>query len=203
MQRVVGDSAELAVGLHHAGHVGVFDGDDDVVEIELLQQTDMVQRALHHGFGDGGTVLGEDVLFQTAAVDADADGDILLLARLNHGLHAVVIADVAGVDADLIHAHISARQRGLVIEVDIRHDGDVHRVLDGLDALGVRCAGAGYTQDLAARRLAPLGLCHIALDVLHRDIQHGLHRDGVVAADGHVADFYFSFQLPHGSFSFL
>ena len=128
---------------------------------------------------------------------------LLLLAGLHHSLDAVVVADVAGIDADLIHAHVCAGQCGLVIKVDIRHDGDVHRILDGLDALGVCCAGAGHAQDLTARRLAAFRLRHIALDVLHRDIQHGLHRDGVVAADGHIADLYFSFQLPHCHFPFF
>ena len=203
MKRVIGNGTQLAVGLHHAGDVGVLDGDDDVVEIELLQQADVIQRTFHHGFGHGCAIPGQDVLFQTAAVDTDADGDVLLLAGLHHGLDAVVIADVAGVDADLIHAHVCAGQCGLVIKVDIRHNGDIHRILDGLDALGVCCAGAGHTQDLTARRLAALRLRHIALDVLHRDIQHGLHRDGVVAADGHIADLYFSFQLPHCRFPFF
>mgnify|MGYP003022422350 FL=1 len=82
MERVVGHSAELAVCLHHAGDVGVLDGDDDVVEVELFQQVDMVQSALHHRFRHRRAVLGEDVLFQTAAVDADADGDIFLLAGM-------------------------------------------------------------------------------------------------------------------------
>jgi hypothetical protein len=86
--------------------------------------------------------------------------------------------------------------------VDICHDGDVHRVLHGLDALGIRRAGAGHTQDLAARRLTALCLGNVALNVLHGDIQHGLHRNGVVAANGHIADLHFSFQLPHGRFPF-
>ena len=197
MQGIIGHGAQLAVGLHHAGHVGVLDGDDDVVEIELLQQVDMVQGAFHHGLGHGRAVLCQDVLFQAAAVHTDADGDVLLLAGLHHGLDPVVVADVAGVDADLVHTNVGAGQRCLVVKVDIRHDGDAHRVLHGLDALGVGCAGAGHPQDLAAGGFAPLCLCHVAGNVLHRHIQHGLHRNGMVAANGHIADLHFSFQLPH------
>ena len=158
----------------------------------------MVQRALHHRFGHRRTIFCKDVLFQTSAVDADADRDILLLAGLHDGFHAVIVADVARVDADLIHTHICTSQCSLVVKVDICHDGDVHCVFDGLDALCICRAGAGHPQDLTARRLAALGLCHIALDVLHRDVQHGLHGNGVFAADGHIADLHFSFQLPHG-----
>ena len=95
MERVVGDGAELAVGFHHAGHVGVFNGNDDVIEIELFQQAYMVQSAFHHGFRGGCAVAGQNMLFQTAAVDADADGDVLLLAGIHHCLYPVIIADIA------------------------------------------------------------------------------------------------------------
>ena len=202
MERVIRHGAELAVGLHHAGDVGVLDGDHDVVEIELFQQADVVQRALHHRFGHGRTIFSKDVLFQTSAVDADADGDVLLLAGVHHGLHPVVVADVARIDADLVHAHVGAGESRLVVEVDVCHDGDIDGVLDGLDALGIRRAGAGHPQDLTARRLAALGLCHIALDVLHRDVQHGLHGDGILAANGHISDLDFTLQLPHGTSPF-
>lgn len=146
MERVVGDGAELAVGFHHAGHVGVFDGDDDVIEIELFQQPHMVQSAFHHSFRGGCAVAGQNVLFQTAAVDADADGDVLLLAGIHHCLYPVIIADIARVDADLIHTHICTSQCSLVVKVDICHDGDVHCVFDGLDALCICRAGAGDPQ---------------------------------------------------------
>ena len=83
------------------------------------------------------------------------------------------------------------------------HDGDVHCVFDGLDALCICRAGAGHSQNLAASGFAPLGLRHIALDVLHRHIEHGLHRNGVAAANGHVADLHFAFFLPHKGSPFL
>ena len=142
------------------------------------------------------------MIFQTSAVDADADGDVLLLAGVHHRLHPVVVADVARIDADLVHAHVGAGESRLVVEVDVCHDGDIDGVLDGLDALGIRRAGAGHPQDLTARRLTALCLGNVALNVLHGDIQHGLHRNGVVAANGHIADLHFSFQLPHGRFPF-
>ena len=191
MERVIRDSAELAVGLHHAGHIGVLDGNDDVVEIEFFQQAHMVQCALHHGFRGGGAIFGKDMLFQTAAVHADADGNVLLLAGIHHRLHPVVVANVAGVDADLVHTHVRAGQSRLVVKVDVCHDGDVHRIFDGFDALCICRAGAGHPQDLAAGSFAPFCLSHIALNILHWHIEHRLHRNRILAADGHIADLYF------------
>ena len=79
----------------------------------------MVQSAFHHSFRGGCAVAGQNVLFQTAAVDADADRDILLLAGIHHRLYPVVIADVARVDTDLIYAYVRAGQRSLIVKVDI------------------------------------------------------------------------------------
>ena len=163
----------------------------------------MVQCTLHHGLRRGCAVFCKDVLFQTAAIHADADGNVLALTGIHHSLHPVIVADVAGVDADLVHTNVGAGQRCLVVKVDIRHDGDVHRVLDGFDALCIRRAGAGHPQDLAACSFAPLSLCHIAFDVLHRHIEHGLHRNRVAAADCHIADLHFTFFLPHKGSPFL
>ena len=128
---------------------------------------------------------------------------LLLLAGLHDGFHAVIVADVARVDANFIHAHVCTGQRGLVIKMDVRHDGDIDGIFDSLDALGIGGTGAGHPQDLAACCLTPLGLGHVALNILHRNIQHGLHGNGVFAADGHIADLYFSFQLPHGLLPFV
>src|SRR5699024_12551117 len=58
--------------------VGALDGDDDVVKVELFQQADVVEGAFHHGLGHRRAVLGQDVLFQAAAVDPDADGESAL-----------------------------------------------------------------------------------------------------------------------------
>ena len=76
-------------------------------------------------------------------------------------------------------------------------------IFDSLDALGIGGTGAGHPQDLAACCLTPLGLGHVALNILHRNIQHGLHGNGILAADGHIADLHFTFQLPHGLLPFV
>ena len=70
------------------------------------------------------TVLFEQTLFQTAAVDADADGDAALPAGLGHLADIVRLADVAGVDADLVHARLRRCERKAIVKVDISHDRD-------------------------------------------------------------------------------
>ncbi len=50
-------------------------------------------------------------------------------------------------------------------QMDVCHNGDVHRILDGFDALCIRRAGAGHAQDLTASSFAPRCLRHIALNI--------------------------------------
>ena len=155
----------------------------------------MVEGAFHHGFGHRRAVFGQDVLFQAAAVDADADGHVFGVAGVGHRLDPVIGADVARVDADLVRPGVQRRQRSAVIKVDIGHHRDVHRFFDGGHHRGVLRGGDRHADDLAARLGHPFRLGHVARNILDRHVEHGLHGDGMVAADGHVADLYFPFQL--------
>ena len=149
----------------------------------------MVQCTLHHGLRRGGAVFCKDVLFQTAAVDADADGDVLLLTGVHHRLHPVVVADVAGVDANLIGTGINGGKGGAIVKVDIGHNGDIHRLLNGRYHRGICRGGHRDAHDLAARFCHAFCLLHVARNILNGHIEHGLHCNGVGAANSNVADF--------------
>ena len=109
MQRVVALLAEQTVGSHHAGHVGRFDGNHNVGEIVFFQQADVVKRTFHHGLRHRGAVFGQDMLFQAAAVDTDADGHIFGVAGIRHRLDIFIGADVAGIDTDFVSTRIQCR----------------------------------------------------------------------------------------------
>ena len=158
----------------------------------------MIHGALHHGLGHRRAVPGKNVLFQAAAVDADADGNVFGIAGIGHCLDPVVVADVAGIDADFIGAGINGRQRRLIVKMDIRHNRNVHHFLDGRHHGGIGGGGHRDADNLAARFGHPLGLLHVTGNVLDRNVQHGLHRDGVAAADGEIADPNRPFELTHG-----
>lgn len=197
-------SAQLAVGLHHAGHVGVLDGDDDVVEIELLQQADSTGRFPPWPRAPGAPYFARMCFSRLPPFYTDVRmGIILLLAGLHHGLDPVVVADVAGVDADLVHTNVGAGQRHLVVKVDIRHDGDVHCVSSRPRYAGIRRAGNGHAQDLSSP--PPHSAAWATLPSMSSTGTFSMvcTAMGVVAAaNGHIADLHFSFQLPHGRFPF-
>ena len=153
----------------------------------------MVHGALHHGLGHGSAVLGQDVLFEAAAVDADADGHISGVAGVGHSFDAVIIPDVAGVDANFVRTGIQRCKRSAVVKVDVRHNGDVHLLFNGSHDGGVRRGGHGHADDLAARLGDALCLGHVARNILDGHIQHRLDGNGVRAADFNAADLDFFF----------
>ena len=164
----------------------------------------MVHGAFYHSLRHRRTVFRQDVLFQAAAVDADADGHVLGVAGVGHSLDAVVAADVAGVDADFVRTRVQGGQRSAVVKVDISHDRDIHLLFDGGHDGGVRRGGHRHADDLAAGLRHALGLGHIARYVLDRHIQHSLHGNRVRAADFDIANLDFLFQLTlHRCFSFI
>ena len=133
--------------------MGAFDREADVIEIAVVQQLHMTHGALHQRFRRDAAVFLQHLLFQRAAVDAYANGDAPFTAGIRHGADALGCADVAGVDADLIHTLRGALQSQLIVKMDIRHQGDMDGRFDLTDGLGSLHSGHCHADDLAACRL--------------------------------------------------
>src|SRR5207302_650226 len=91
-------SATFASGMRsicgdHHGHLERFDGDDDVVEVEVLEDLDLAEREIDHPLRLVADVARLPVADRTV-VDADADRRSLLLRFLHDLAHAVFVVDV-------------------------------------------------------------------------------------------------------------
>ena len=110
----------------------------------------MLKGAFHQGLGGGMSVLFQQLFVQAAAVDADADGDVLVLAHLHHGLDPILPADVAGVDADFGGTALRRQDGKLVVKMDVRHQGQGAFPANLREAPGGLPIGHRQTDDLAA-----------------------------------------------------
>ena len=81
----------------------------------------MLKGALHQGFRRGMTVLFQQPLVKTAAVDTDADRDVPVFTHLHHSLHPILPADVAGVDADFAGPALGGGNGQLVVKMNVRN----------------------------------------------------------------------------------
>ena len=63
-------------------------------------------------------ILFQEPLIQRSTVDANTDGDLLILTYIHHCLDPVFPADIAGVDADLGGTAFRSCNGQLIIEMD-------------------------------------------------------------------------------------
>ena len=150
MQRIVRLLAQQRIGPHGQRHVGALHGNADIVEIIAVQQLYVAHGALHQGFRRDAAVFGPQVLFQRAAVDANADGDVPLAAGFRHRTDPFLPADVAGVDPQGVDPPLGAHQRQLVVEVDVRDQGNIDLLLDLVHRLGSVLVRYRHPDDLAS-----------------------------------------------------
>ena len=144
----------------------------------------MLKSTFHQCLGSGMAILLQKALIQAAAVDTDADRDLTVLADVNNSLDPIFPADVAGVDTDLCGAAFCGGDRQLIVEMDIRHQGQSALSTDISEAFGRFHIGHGEAGDLASgsSQLSDLlqGACHIR----GLRIEHGLDHHRGAATDG-------------------
>ena len=98
-------------------------------------------------------------------------------------LDVLGLADVAGVEAQALHAGFHRGERELVLEVDVGDDRHRRAGHDLREPLGGRLLVAGAAHDVAARGGERVDLRERAVDVGRLGGGHRLHRHRRVAAD--------------------
>ena len=112
----------------------------------------------------------------------------MIAGRLDDFLHALLVADIARVDAQTGRPRFSRLDPALIMEMDVRHDGNRAFLHDFLQR-----GGAVLVRHTDAHDVGP-GLCrslHLrdgARNVGGDRVGHGLHADRSIAPDRHVAD---------------
>ena len=111
----------------------------------------------------------------------------MILRRLHHVAHALGGSDIAGIDAQAGGTRLGRFDGALIVEMDIGHDGHLHRLHDGRQGRGRFLVGAGDAHDIGAGRLQLANLRDRRRGIGRQGVRHRLHRDGRIAADGHLA----------------
>src|SRR5690606_17724675 len=169
---------------HVAGH----HADLEVREAQAIQVLGLAQSRLHQRLWRRLAVLLLQVLLQRTGVDPDADRDALVAGGLDHRLHAVLAADIAGVDAQAVDTQLGHAQGDLVVEVDVGDQRHAHLLLD--PAEGLRGLHGRYrdAHDVGAGVFQATDLADGGLDVTGLGVGHALHGDRRIAADRYRAD---------------
>ena len=115
-----------------------------------------------------------------------------------HRLYPLLSADIAGVDADGIHATLRTGNGVLVVEVDVRHQGNVDPLLEPVHRFRRRLVRNGHPDDLAPGLFQGQDLAHRGRHVVRLGIAHGLNAHRGAAAHRHAAHHQ---SFGHGSAS--
>ena len=188
MQRVIADFGELLIGRDREEDVGRLHADLEIVEVVILQDARVIERALHHRLGAGLAVLLEQVLLERARVDADAHRHAVVLGGLDHLAHPFGAADVAGIDAQTGSARVGGLDGALIVEVDVGHDRHRRRLHDRMQRLGRVLVRTGHADDVDTRFLAASDLRDGGFGVRRQRVGHRLHGDWRAVAHRHGPD---------------
>ena len=99
MKRAIHRLGKSVIGGHRKKHVACLHSHLEFVEIVVLQQLDVIERAFDQRLGAGLAVFLEQVLLEAACVDPDADGAAIGLGRAHHFGNPLAAADIARIDA--------------------------------------------------------------------------------------------------------
>jgi len=183
MQRMIGDRAQFAVGLHHERHVGGLHRDLDEVEADFVEIPHLHLRALDHGVGGEPAVFFVERRIERATVHADADRHAAVARLAGDRLDVLGLADVAGVEAQTVHAGLERGERHLVLMVDVGDDRDRRTRHDLRQTLGRLFFIARAADDVATGSGERIDLLQGAFDVGGLGDGHRLHADRRVAAN--------------------
>ena len=126
-----------------------FEGYDDVVKPAFAQQRYVFVRAFGQCQSGRSAVADEQFFFQRAGVDADTDGNVMVLCAAGNLLD-VPAADIARIDSDFIRALADTFQRQPVIEMNIGHQRDGKTALELAKPFGGQLVRNGNAQNFTA-----------------------------------------------------
>src|SRR5690606_31684404 len=130
MEGIAKGCGRLLVCFNGQPNVGGFQGDHDIREIEILENTDMIQRTFHHAVRRRVTVFFQHPFLQGSRVHSDPDGNPPFLGRLYHCLHLFPASDVPRVDADFIDPALDRFQGQTIVKMDVRHQRNRNLLFD-------------------------------------------------------------------------
>ncbi|CDN42671.1 hypothetical protein BN871_BS_00280 [Paenibacillus sp. P22] len=186
MERILDLLGRHAVGRDRHRHVGCLERHDDVMEIELFENADMEERALYHRFGSRIAVLLQQMVFQGTCVDTDPNRNALVLAGFDDRFDFLAAADVAGIDADLVHPVLDRQQGKPIIEVNVGDERNMDAALDLLDRFRRFLVVDRNPDDLAAGFLQTEYLRYRRFHIRGLGRAHALDDDFVAAPDRQI-----------------
>ena len=115
MQRRIRRLGKLLIGCHSKEHVRV-------MKAEIIEDTGMIERAFDHRVGARLAIFLKQVLFQRAAIHADADRAAIVARGADHVFDPLWGSDIAGIDPQTRRPGLCGFNPAFIMEVDVGHE---------------------------------------------------------------------------------
>ena len=123
-----------------------------------------------------------------AFIHAHANGDALVLAGVDDFFDLGPVLNIAGVEADLVHAGVDGLKSTLKVEVHIGDDGDGDLLEDFLEGFGVFALRHGHAHNIRPGVVQLVDFRDAFVDVIREAGGHGLDGDRGVSTDENILD---------------
>ena len=179
------------MGLNAHEDIGGLDADHQVVIALLFNGADFLQGTFHQRFGGYAAVFFQKLLLQGTAVDADPDGNAVLLCLIHHGPYPLSGADISRINPDLVGPAFDGRDGQPVIKMNIGHQRDMNLLFYFPDGSGRFHGGNGNPDNITARRLQLQNLLHCFFHMLCFCVAHGLNQHRISSADFFISNLHY------------
>ena len=185
---------EAAVGLDDLAGVRVLEAHDVAVEAQVVHVAAVLEGGGDHGLDVVLRVAGLHLGVDAAAVDADADGEVVVTRHVHqeadllaHRPRLLVVPEVAGVVADLVDVRGHALGEAVAL-LEVHHEAGLRLAPHLGERLDVLRAVDRHPDERASGPADGLGLRDGGVHVLGAGRAHALHGHGVAAPQGDGAD---------------
>src|SRR5882724_3729525 len=119
MKWIVDLFPEQTISGYRAMNIRCFQRDNGVSKSEVFEDLNVTQGGFDHCFRSRCSIFCEQVFFQRSSIDTDADWDPLCLGSAHYFANAFVLANVSGIQAELVDPGVQSHQCQLVMEMNI------------------------------------------------------------------------------------
>ena len=196
VQRMVDRLREHPVGLDHERHARGLHRDLHVVEVDLTEVVELLDRRGDQRLGGRTAEPLGDLGVEAAGVHPDPDRQTPVARRGGDLLDLRRLADVPRVEPERVHPGLDRGEGEPVVEVDVGDHRDRRTGHDVGQPFGGLLLVAGAPHDVASGGRQGVDLSQRALDVGGLGRRHRLHRHRCPAADEDTAHVHLAGGAP-------
>ncbi len=148
----------------------------------------MAQTAFHHARRCNAFIFFNNIFFQRAWIDADTDGDIIILGTVHYRFYLFRTADISGIQPKSICSCFGGCNRKSIIEMNVCNQRNINLLFNRRHRRGRFFIRHGDTHNFTSGILQAHDLGNCSGDILGRCVGHRLYCNGCRSTNFYIPD---------------